>query len=309
MSFVGCSAAKRGCRSVKDYLEGKNKERIGIGMQTVSPDIGGPEHWDVEMDDIRECWCKNKPGQRTYYHFVLSTEKQDSPNYTPEVIHDMGVKFIEKISQNGKFAWIADTHTPATDKAFKERRHEKINQNMHTHMIMNAVATDTGEKFHLDREDIKKYKKLAGDLAHEYGLKSFIDITEEKSNWKNRMSANLEEVFSRNDIFTRNDLDEALKVKGLEISRITGTGTVTYKDSDNHKMKSSRMKNFDDDFINRLMARNKYARMKEQQLQKEKQEAAAKEKARMMAEKQREQEERNIQQVKKKKQYRHDFSR
>lgn len=83
----------------------------------------------------------NQVGGKMYKHYVQSFSSQD--NITPEMAHEIAVKFAEENFLERGFKCYVATHT---DKG-----------HIHSHIVLDNVNTESGLKYkELDEKDLKK---------------------------------------------------------------------------------------------------------------------------------------------------------
>lgn len=71
------------------------------------------------------------------------------------------------------------------------------------------------------------------------------------------MRDKLQHIWMDENITSREDFTMALEEEGLQISRVTGTGHITYKDAEGHTSRASKLGAFDVPDLQQLIAKNK----------------------------------------------------
>ena len=93
-----------------------------------------------------------KDSGRIFYHLLQSFSPDEA--ITPETAHEIAVKFASEQFQG--YEVLVATHV---DKA-----------HIHSHFIINSVNSDTGNKYHADKDEIQKLRNASDKLCLEYGL-------------------------------------------------------------------------------------------------------------------------------------------
>ena len=93
-----------------------------------------------------------KDSGRMFYHLLQSFSPDEA--FTPETAHEIAVKFASEQFQG--YEVLVATHV---DKA-----------HIHSHFIINSVNSDTGNKYHADKDEIQKLRNASDKLCLEYGL-------------------------------------------------------------------------------------------------------------------------------------------
>ena len=93
-----------------------------------------------------------KDSGRMFYHLLQSFSPDEA--ITPETAHEIAVKFASEQFQG--YEVLVATHV---DKA-----------HIHSHFIINSVNSDTGNKYHADKDEIQKLRNASDKLCLEYGL-------------------------------------------------------------------------------------------------------------------------------------------
>ena len=93
-----------------------------------------------------------KDSGRMFYHLLQSFSPDEA--ITPETAHEIAVKFASEQFQG--YEVLVATHV---DK-----------EHIHSHFIINSVNSDTGNKYHADKDEIQKLRDASDKLCLEYGL-------------------------------------------------------------------------------------------------------------------------------------------
>ena len=89
---------------------------------------------------------------RMFYHLLQSFSPDE--DISPETAHEIAVKFASE--QFKGYEVLVATHV---DK-----------EHIHSHFIINSVNSDTGNKYHADKDEIQKLRDASDKLCLEYGL-------------------------------------------------------------------------------------------------------------------------------------------
>lgn len=104
-----------------------------------------------QMKSTKELF--GKTGGRQGYHYVLSFKSGEG---TPEMMHDVAMRFAEKLFHN-EYEVVIAVHT--------DRNH------IHAHLVFNSVNMVTGYKYQYHNGDWKrKIHPITNELCGEYGL-------------------------------------------------------------------------------------------------------------------------------------------
>ena len=87
-----------------------------------------------------------------FYHLLQSFSPDE--DISPETAHEIAVKFASE--QFKGYEVLVATHV--------DREH------IHSHFIINSVNSDTGNKYHADKDEIQKLRDASDKLCLEYGL-------------------------------------------------------------------------------------------------------------------------------------------
>ena len=102
-----------------------------------------------------------KDSGRMFYHLLQSFSPDEA--ITPETAHEIAVKFASEQFQG--YEVLVATHV---DKA-----------HIHSHFIINSVNSDTGNKYHADKDEIQKLRDASDRLCLEYGLTVVVPVRRE----------------------------------------------------------------------------------------------------------------------------------
>ena len=271
MIFMAVLKIKSSTGNIKDvraYLEKEERH-----VERTCYHIDSEEHWDSDM--VTTKMLQGKTDGRQYVWIVQSFEdEKDKKNYNEKTIHEMGQELAEVFAEKG-FQSVVITHND-TD-------------NLHNHIIINTVNAEDGRKLQLSNAKTAEkapksdflYRdiyKLNDEICMRYGLNTLTESkakktqrerlegkqptsykTDEqyiKSSYKEDMRNSLQSIFSSKDIKTKEDFEKALEDKGLKITRITGTGNITYQDKDGNKVRAKNLGDFNSEDVSKLIERN-----------------------------------------------------
>ena len=99
-----------------------------------------------------------KDSGRMFYHLLQSFSPDEA--ITPETAHEIAVKFASE--QFPSYEVLVVTHV---DK-----------EHIHSHFIINSVNSDTGNKYHADKDEIQKLRDASDKLCLEYGLTVVVPV-------------------------------------------------------------------------------------------------------------------------------------
>jgi Relaxase/Mobilisation nuclease domain. len=102
-----------------------------------------------------------KDSGRMFYHLLQSFHPDEA--ITPETAHEIAVKFASE--QFKGYEVLVATHV---DK-----------EHIHSHFIINSVNSDTGNKYHADKDEIQKLRNASDKLCLEYGLTVVVPVRRE----------------------------------------------------------------------------------------------------------------------------------
>ena len=95
---------------------------------------------------------------RMFYHLLQSFSPDE--DISPETAHEIAVKFASE--QFKGYEVLVATHV---DK-----------EHIHSHFIINSVNSDTGNKYHADKDEIQKLRNASDKLCLEYGLTVVVPV-------------------------------------------------------------------------------------------------------------------------------------
>ena len=95
---------------------------------------------------------------RMFYHLLQSFSPDE--DISPETAHEIAVKFASE--QFKGYEVLVATHV---DK-----------EHIHSHFIINSVNSDTGNKYHADKDAIQKLRDASDKLCLEYGLTVVVPV-------------------------------------------------------------------------------------------------------------------------------------
>ena len=73
--------------------------------------------------------------------------------------------------------------------------------------------------------------------------------------WKDTLRQDLQDIWKDKNIKSKDDFERALQQKGITISRMTGTGNITYEQG-GHKARAKSLGAFNRDDVSSLLERN-----------------------------------------------------
>lgn len=224
------------CNSLEDYLNQEEKvqndERIGINCD--------PESFN---DDFRLERAKHliDKDARAYLHYVVSY--RDTDGLTNKEILEQAKKLVEGIEKFKGHQIAIICHS--------DREHHP-----HTHVVVNAVNSETGKKLAFNKKDLEKAKELLIELDKELGIEQELKIREgyrsqsmksykalekgelgDKNIWKvaikNAVLESMEKAKSK-DEFIKN-----LELKGYSVEWSDNRKHIVVSDSEGNKRRLS----------------------------------------------------------------------
>jgi len=217
----------------------------------------------------------DKTEGRQYYWIVQSFDNEHGEqSYNAEDIHEMGKELAEVFAKKG-YQVVVETHND-TD-------------NLHNHLIINSVNSETGKKLRISNAkslevskgaDIltKDLYRLNDEICKKYGLRTLdqskaiknererhagMQPTSKKTDenylaksWKDTLRQDLQDIWKDKNIKSKDDFERALQQKGITISRMTSTGNITYEQGGN-KARAKSLGAFNRDDVSSLLERNK----------------------------------------------------
>ena len=265
---VRYSNGKASLGGAKDYLE-----RDGRNVECSTFNIDRPEEWAEDMQLTKELFDKTEG--RQYYWIVQSFDNEHGEqSYNAEDVHEMGKELAEVFAKKG-YQVVVETHND-TD-------------NLHNHLIINSVNSETGKKlrisnakslevskgadiltkdlYRLNDEICKKYglrtldqsKAIKNERERHAGMQPMSKKTDENylaKSWKDTLRQDLQDIWKDKNIKSKDDFELALQQKGITISRMTSTGNITYEQGGN-KARAKSLGAFNRDDVSSLLERNK----------------------------------------------------
>lgn len=117
-------------------------------MERTELNISDPDHWDVEMREVKALYEKEKGVQ--FFHLILSPDKEEGKNnYNVRTIHQMGVEVGQNFADLG-YQVVIETHID--------------NGKIHDHIIINSVNMETGKKLRVSNAKGKDYVNNKDDV-------------------------------------------------------------------------------------------------------------------------------------------------
>ena len=224
------------CNSLEDYLNQEEKvqndERIGINCD--------PESFN---DDFRLERAKHliDKDARAYLHYVVSY--RDTDGLTNKEILEQAKKLVEGIEKFKGHQIAIICHS--------DREHHP-----HTHVVVNAVNSETGKKLAFNKKDLEKAKELLIELDKELGIEQELKIREgyrsqsmksykalekgelgDKNIWKvaikNAVLESMEKAKSKDEFI------KSLELKGYSVEWSDNRKHIVVSDSEGNKRRLS----------------------------------------------------------------------
>ena len=224
------------CNSLEDYLNQEEKvqndERIGINCD--------PESFN---DDFRLERAKHliDKDDRAYLHYVVSY--RDTDGLTNKEILEQAKKLVEGIEKFKGHQIAIICHS--------DREHHP-----HTHVVVNAVNSETGKKLAFNKKDLEKAKELLIELDKELGIEQELKIREgyrsqsmksykalekgelgDKNIWKvaikNAVLESMEKAKSKDEFI------KSLELKGYSVEWSDNRKHIVVSDSEGNKRRLS----------------------------------------------------------------------
>ena len=263
MGYVKVRARKTTCQALKKYLEKDGR------AEEISTFNCSEKNWDRDMQETKETYDKTEGNQ--LFHIMQSFENEpDNPNYNPDEVHQAGKEFAKKYADEG-YEVVIVTHTD-TD-------------NLHNHIVINSVNSETGEKLDIWKAEKKEIRDRNDEICKEHGLRTLKESTREKYKqereesrlpqrmnnrqyWENVRTENGAKPTERQekenrlrekmDKFAENaKSDKDMEKYGIEISKEYNNGVITYMDKDTgYKMKGKYFGDLNRNELNDLYERN-----------------------------------------------------
>ncbi|RVU55437.1 relaxase/mobilization nuclease domain-containing protein [Anaerosphaera multitolerans] len=152
-----------------DYImdESKTDEQILISAYGC-----GHETAYLEFQMTKERW--NSSAKNLARHLIQSFDPDD--DITPEVAHEIGIKFANKILKN-HYEYVLTTHI---DKG-----------HIHNYILFNNVSFEDGKSYISNKKTYKQIRNISDELCREYGLHVIEEESKEKGkSYKEHMEKN-----------------------------------------------------------------------------------------------------------------------
>lgn len=256
------STTARQCTSIQDYLERDGRATT----KSYSDNLLDRDNWGQEMDELRAI-TEQRTG-RTYYHIVQSYDDEpNKKNYNAQDINRLGNQLAKTITNGGDYQYAVITHTD-TD-------------NLHNHIIISSTDLQTGKKLQIKNDQIRAIQSANSELDKQHNLHTLtqskqlknererrqgkqptqcktdeIYLINRNESYKQKMRDKLQKIFADTTITNNEDYKQALKNMGLEISRETSTGNITYRDKDGNKARAKGLGAFNRSDINTMQQKN-----------------------------------------------------
>lgn len=263
MAVLKLKSSSNTVAAIRAYLERDDRH---VARTTFN--IDDDQSWDKDM--VMTKLLHQKTDGRQYELIVQSFDKKD--DISIDDAHRAGCDLAEEFYGKG-YQVVVITHDD-TD-------------NLHNHIVVNSVNSETGEKIHISNakerererdilskelyrkndEICKKYgfltltesKRMKTEREREEGKQATSYKTDEryvKHSYKESMRNSLQAIFSDSSIQSVAEFEKALEKRNLKISRVTGTGNITYVDRDGHKARGTSLGEFNKDDVLRFIEQN-----------------------------------------------------
>ncbi len=150
--------SRAGLSFILNYCQRKEKTTLGE-RQLVSGINCLPASCYEEFVSTKLFYSKDSG--RMFYHLLQSFSPDE--DISPETAHEIAVKFASE--QFKGYEVLVATHV--------DRKH------IHSHFIINSVNSDTGNKYHADKDEIQKLRDASDKLCLEYGLTVVVPVRRE----------------------------------------------------------------------------------------------------------------------------------
>lgn len=193
----------------------------------------------------------NKVGGREYVHLVQSFNPKDNISF--QKAHELGIEFIEKCEKYKDHEIIMATH--------KDKEH------IHNHFIINSVNFINGSKLSTSAKELEQIKQISNDISKEHDLTvpQKAPINGQMRCYDNNKHKTIEKGLKGQtesyilDMYqkikgaqkratSKDHLSLILEKGGIEITRDTKRD-ITFKNSDNKKVRLSNLKKTFNDFF------------------------------------------------------------
>ncbi|NLT10364.1 MAG: relaxase/mobilization nuclease domain-containing protein [Ruminococcus sp.] len=149
-----------GMKNVLAYVSRKEKT-VSEDKRFVTGVNCSPETALDEMTATKNLYHKNDG--RLYYHLVQSFPS--GYEIEPELAHKIAVELVEKAFN--KYEVVVATHI--------DREH------IHSHLVLNSVSFEDGNKYHSNKESVEQLMKLSDEICRRYGV-HVLDAPKKKMN-------------------------------------------------------------------------------------------------------------------------------
>jgi len=148
--FINCKTHTAGkMKAVLGYVS-KEKKTKYEDRRFVSGVNCSPQTAYEEMKNTKQ--LHGKTGGRLYYHLVQSFPK--GYDIKPELAHQIALEFTERAFKD--YECVVATHI--------DREH------IHSHIVLNSVSFQTGNKYHSNLNDVRELMKLSDEICKQHGV-------------------------------------------------------------------------------------------------------------------------------------------
>ena len=220
--------------------DGKTEYNLVSGINCI------PDNAVTQMKITKALWGKTKG--RQYKHFIQSFPKGE--NITHEEAHQIAKEFMESWALAKGYEIIFATH--------KDKDH------IHTHIIINSVSFENGNKFRYSKRDLAKFKELSDRILTEHkksicerngeitnynigAYKAILKATEGKyDSWL--LSVALAVLAAKQSAKTKEEFLTILSEQNISVKWDTRK-YITFTDKDGHKVRNKKLtETFKEDF-------------------------------------------------------------
>lgn len=214
-----------------------------IGSVNCSPDSA-----IEQMKLTKMLW--NKTGGRQYKHFIQSFPPNE------EITHEEAHKIAEELISN----WDKFDGYEVIFATHKDREH------IHTHIVVNSVSLETGEKFRYSKKELQDFKDLSDRILQKHN-KTICIKNDEITAYKNKKYKAIEKSITngkyksylldcyksvstiRKSAVSREDFIEKMRLSGYETVWSNSRKYITFKDKNGNKVRNSNLeKTFKEQF-------------------------------------------------------------
>jgi len=228
----GSTKGHKPLKNVLDYCMQEAKT-LKDGRKLVSGIDCLPETAYSEMMATKK--FHGKMGGREYYHILQSFSPEE--DITPEKAHEIAREFAEK--QFKGFEVVVATHV--------DRDH------IHSHIVLNSVNHENGKKYHSDKNNIPRLRKVSDEICMKYGL----SVIEEKEkslrqmntreyraaakgeSWKINLMATINLAMTKAK--TKDEYLKFMEDLGYQVIWTDSRKYITYTTPDNMKCRDNRL--------------------------------------------------------------------